>query len=388
MKKSDLLLILAIACIAATLRAPITAVGSLISLIQEDVPVSNAVLGLLTTIPLIMFAVVSPFVGNIGNRFRTGDVLFVSLFVMIVGIVIRSYFHMVGLFIGTIILGIAITFGNVLIPGVIKSRLQTHIGLATGLYITSLSAFAGLSSGISLPISQLPGMDWQHALAIWVILLALAVVVWYPQRKIRLANGYSSEVMGAPINLLKSSLAWWLTLFMGMQSIIFYFMVAWLPSILNSRGLPMVTAGYYALGYQMMSIPSAFLIPQIAARMADQRRILAIISSIYMFGVALLLFAHGPTILLVGTLVCGLSTGASFGMTMLLISLRASDASISARLSGMVQSAGYAFAAIGPILAGSIYDATSSWTLPLIFVLIFTFLMLVSGLHCGQDLTI
>ncbi len=388
MKKSDLFLLIAIACIAATLRAPITAVGSLISLIQKDVPVSNAVLGLLTTIPLIMFAVVSPFVGRIGNRFRTGDVLFVSLIVMIVGVLIRSYFGTMGLFSGTILLGIAITFGNVLIPAIIKSHLQTHIGLATGLYITSLSFFAGLSSGISLPISQLPGMDWKNTLAIWAILLALAIVIWSPQRKIRLANRHSVQVVRAPINLLKSSMAWWLTLFMAMQSIIFYFMVAWLPSILNSRGLPMVTAGYYALGYQMMSIPTAFLIPQVAARMLDQRRILAIISTIYMFGVALLLFAHRPGILLLGTLICGLSTGASFGMTMLLISLRASDASISARLSGMVQSAGYAFAAIGPILAGSIFDATSSWTLPLIFMLIFTFLLLVSGSQCGRERTI
>ncbi|OJX39581.1 MAG: hypothetical protein BGO78_13835 [Chloroflexi bacterium 44-23] len=388
MKKSDILLMLAIACIAATLRAPITAVGSLITLIRADIPLSNAVLGLLTTIPLILFAVVSPFVGNFDKRFGTGYVLLASLFVMIAGILLRSYFHIAGLFLGSVILGIGITFGNVLIPGIIKSRLQSHIGLATGLFITSLSAFAGISAGISLPISLLPGMNWRHGLAVWVILIIFAVVAWYPQRSIRLASRSSAGEDRPQTNLLKSPLAWWLTVFMAMQSIIFYFMVAWLPSVLNSRGISWENAGYYAFGYQIMSSIAAFLIPQLAARKADQRTILGITSSIYFFGIALLLVSHSPEVLLAASLICGFSSGTSFGMTMLLISLRSSDGAISAKLSGMVQSVGYAFAAIGPILMGSIFDSTNSWTLPLIILLSFTILLLLSGHYCGKNQTV
>ncbi len=388
MKKSDLLLVVALACVAATLRAPITAVGSLIRLIQADVQVSNAIIGLLTTIPLLMFALISPLVAIFNKHFGTGQILLGSMFVMIFGILIRSYFRIAGLFIGTIILGIAITVGNVLIPAIIKSRLHNHMGLATGVYITSLQAFAGLSSGISLPLSRLPGMDWQRTLSVWVILLAISIIIWYPQRSIRLSNAPSSTREGKKINVIKSPLAWSVTIFMAMQSFIFYFMVAWLPSVLNSLGLSFEIAGYYALGYQIMSIPSAFLIPQFAAKKPNQRGILITISLIYLLGIMILLFAKNPVILFAATLICGFSTGASFGMTMLLIPLRSSDATTSTKLSGMVQSAGYAFAAIGPILMGRVFDITKSWVLPLGLLLTFTIVMLISGLYCGQDKTI
>lgn len=385
MKKSDLLLLIALVCVAAILRAPITSIGSLIRIIQVDIPVSNAIFGLLTTIPLIAFALVSPFVSILSKRFGAGEILLFSLFAMGIGILIRSYFQIAGLFIGTIILGIAIAFGNVLIPGIIKARLHKHVGLATGLYITSLSAFAGLSSGISLPISKLPGMDWQNSLAMWLILLVIAIGIWYPHHSIRLEKQTLSLANKEKVNLLRTPLAWWVTIFMAMQSFIFYFMVAWLPSIIHSRAMSLETAGYYALGYQLMTIPAAFWIPQVAANMKDQRAILMGTALFYMFGIGMMLSARDPLVLFIATLVCGFSTGASFGLTMVLIPLRSSTAGISTQLSGMVQSGGYAFAALGPILMGAIYDATNSWTIPLIFVISLTAILFVSGYFSGQN---
>lgn len=48
------LLILGIIVIAANLRAPLTSVGPLVSLIKDEVHISNTLAGMITTLPLLV----------------------------------------------------------------------------------------------------------------------------------------------------------------------------------------------------------------------------------------------------------------------------------------------------------------------------------------------
>lgn len=379
-KRARILLIAAIAVIACLLRAPITAVGPIVDLIRADVAADSAVLGLLTTIPLLMFAVVSPFAGGIGGRLGAGRAVLLSLIAVLAGILLRSYAGVAGLFVGTLLLGVGISIGNVLIPSVIKDRFSDRVGPITGVFTMCMSCFAGISSGISLPLAQ-AGFGWRNSLAIWGILAVVTFGLWLPQRTLRIVPAVAGTT-GKPV--LCSATAWWTAAFMAMQSFVFYCFVAWLPSILRERGIDAAVAGYYAFGYQLIGIPASFFIPTIAARLRDQKRMIAVLAPVYAAGLMLVMLGQAPGILLAGTLICGFSTGACFSLCMLLISLRAETAADASRLSGMVQSIGYSVAALGPLAMGALHDATGSFTAPMCILLAITALMLVCSRRVGQ----
>ena len=271
-KKFNLLLFLGLIFVAVNLRAPITAVGPLVSSMKAELPFSNGVFGLLTTIPLIMFAVLSPFVRRISDALGAGKTLLLAVAAIFLGIVIRSFAGNVGLFAGTLLLGAGIAIGNVLVPGIIKARFSNHIGLATGAFTISMTSFAAVSAAVSYPVSKLPNVGWRNALVIWTILALIGLVVWLPQRtlvigqQIRSAESATQE---QERSVWRTGLAWWLTVLMGAQSFLFYFFAAWLPTIAMSKGLSPETAGYLAFAFQLTTIPAAFIIPAIAPRLKD-----------------------------------------------------------------------------------------------------------------------
>lgn len=70
------LLLFAIFILAMNLRAPITLLGPLTNEIKLDLNMSATVAGLITTLPVLAFAAISPFISRIGNRFGMKNVLF------------------------------------------------------------------------------------------------------------------------------------------------------------------------------------------------------------------------------------------------------------------------------------------------------------------------
>lgn len=387
-KKFNLLLFLGLIFVAVNLRAPITAVGPLVSSMKAELPFSNGVFGLLTTIPLIMFAVLSPFVRRISDAHGAGKTLLLAVAAIFLGIVIRSFAGNVGLFAGTLLLGAGIAIGNVLVPGIIKARFSNHIGLATGAFTISMTSFAAVSAAVSYPVSKLPSMGWRNALVIWTILALIGLVVWLPQRtlvigqQIRSAESATQE---QERSVWRTGLAWWLTVLMGAQSFLFYFFAAWLPTIAMSKGLSPETAGYLAFAFQLTTIPAAFIIPAIAPRLKDQRGLISVVSALYIASLCGLAFAQSTALLTVSVMLYGFSTGSCFNLCMLLIGLRTKNASRATSLSGMVQSLGYGFGALGPILGGWLFDWTGSWNTAFVCVGILIAIIFFSGRQAGKN---
>lgn len=385
-KKLDSLLFFAIVCVAVNLRAPITAVGSLMPLIKSSVSFPSSVLGLLTTIPPIMFAVVSPFVCRINDRFGAGNTLLFGLLFIGTGVALRSYAGIAGLFGGTVLLGFGVALGNVLIPGVIKARFPARVGLVTSAFTISMGVFAAVSTAVSYPLSQLPGFGWRSSLAVWLVLLVFALAVWWPQRKLSIASSCPADVAEQPQrSVFRVPRAWWLTLLMGAQSFLFYFFAAWLPTLLQSKGIAPEHAGYIAFAFQLMTIPASFLIPAIAVRLKNQKGLISIVSAVYGLSIALLAIAKTGAVATVAVMLCGLSTGSCFSLCMLLIGLRTRSAGRATSLSGMVQSLGYGFGALGPILGGWLLDWTGGWSAALLCAAALTLVIFVSGRKAGEN---
>ena len=386
-KNKDKLLIAGIILLACNLRSPITGVGSLISYIMNDLHLSGSISGLITTVPLIAFAVVSPFAGKLAIRFGIGKTLTVSLLILAAGIALRSAGGTPAFFCGTAVIGIGIAFGNVLLPSIVKSAFPSKVGVLTGVYTTSIALSAGLSSGVSIPIASGNPFGWRGALAVWLILAIAAILLWLHLWGYRVVSSSTQ----APVrfsSMFKSPIAWNVAIYMGVQSLLFYSFVAWLPAILQSKGVSPDTAGYFASVYQWIGIPASFAIPMLAGRMKGQRLLAGVISGIYAAGLFLFLLEDSYFALLLGVLLCGFCTGACLSLSMCLMGLRTSSAAQTAALSGVSQSFGYALAAVSPDILGALYDRTASWTMPIIFLLAMTVVLFLSGIFAGRQRTI
>src|SRR5699024_5598186 len=187
--KTNLLLLIGIILVDSNLRVPITSVGALITFIREDLGISNATAGMITTLPLIAFAILSPFAPKISKRIGMERTIALSLVVLLIGIILRSITGISILFIGTALISLAI--GNVLIPGIIKMNFPLKIGLMTGIYAVFMNIFGALGSGLSVPISSIGNLGWRGALAIWGVLTVIALLIWLPQ--LRKSHKVTSE---------------------------------------------------------------------------------------------------------------------------------------------------------------------------------------------------
>lgn len=378
------IIIIGIILLATNLRAPITSVGPLIAVIRDDLLISNTVAGALTTLPLLAFAFISPFAPRIAQRFGMEITIFLSLIVLTIGIGLRSLGGIEVLFVGTMLIGVGIAIGNVLLPGLVKKNFALRIGLMTGVYSVSMNLSSAIASGISVPIASIPGVGWQGALGAFGILSAIAIFFWIPQirgrQKLEKNNQMSTE---APNQLMRSPLAWKITLFMGLQSLIYYSVIAWFPDILREQGLSTASAGWMISLMQFALLPLTFIVPIIADKMKNQRWLVAAIVVLFITGISGVLIGN-VTLIPLWMILIGMASGSSFSLSMMFFSLRTDSAQSSAKLSGMAQSFGYLMAAGGPLLFGFLRDVTNSWTMPLVLLLASSIVILIAGMSAGK----
>ncbi|WP_240627369.1 CynX/NimT family MFS transporter [Thermoflavimicrobium daqui] len=384
---SSILLILGILLIAANLRPSLTSVGPLLGFIQEEMNLSHGIAGLITTLPLLSFAIFSPLAPKISNRYGSEWLLFIGLIILTTGILVRSVPSVTTLFLGTAIVGMAIAICNVLLPGIIKQRFPNQVGLMTATYSTSMGIFASIGSGLSIPLAQVLPFGWKGALAFWAILAIIAILAWLPQISKRIKRSTAKRKTNST-GVWRSLLAWQVSFFMGFQSFAFYVTITWLPEILHDYGLDISTAGWLVSLMGLMGVPSNFLIPILAERRSNQQLWVIIISTLYVLGLAGLLFNHSLSWFILCVIIIGLSQGACISLSYTLIGLRAKNAQQAEQLSGMAQSIGYLLAAMGPFLCGYIHDFTHSWVIPLTITICVCVLMIFFGLGAGRAMYI
>jgi len=380
------LLVVGIVLLAANLRSALTSVTPLIGQIRTDTGISNGVAGLLTTLPLLAFGVLSPVAPRLARRFGMERMLLASLLLLAVGIVVRSAGTVVVLFLGTAVLGAAIVVGNVLLPALVKREFPERVGLMTSVYLTALGISGALAAGVSVPLAQLTaGMGWRGSLALWALPAFLAAVAWVPQlRRSDQPENASAQTSLGVSDLWRSALAWQVTLFMGLQSLTYYVTLTWLPEILQEDGISAAMAGWMLGITQAVAIVTIFLAPVIAGRRPSQQGVVVAAVSLSGAGTLGLLLA-GSIGGVLWVVLLGLGQGACFGLALTFFALRAPDSEHAAALSGMAQTFGYLFAAAGPFLFGILRDATQAWTVPLALLLAMTVCLLIAGLGAGRD---
>lgn len=385
-KMKKLLMLLGIIFIASNLRAPLTSVGPVISEISKSLALSNTTAGLVTTIPLMAFGFLSSMVPKVSRRYGMELVLLGSLILLSIGLVIRPYGSLVTLFLGAALVGIAITVGNVLMPAYIKSNYQKNVGTMMGIYSVAMNLTAALAAGFSISLGKFTEMGWKGSIGVWLVLSIATILIWLPQVKKKQAiegsnRGFTED---KKVNMYSSKLAWAVTVFMGVQSLLFYCLAAWLPKVAITWGIPKEDAGWLLSYMQFAQLPMTFIGAIIASKLSNQKLLAIGTGVLFAIGIAGLLIFKVNMIALWCVLI-GTASGLAFSLSMLFFVLRTSSTTQAAELSGMAQSIGYLIAACGPPVFGALFDVTQSWSMSLIFLLVMSITLIVSGGIAGKN---
>jgi MFS transporter, CP family, cyanate transporter len=378
------LLIVGLLLIAANMRVALTSIGPLLETIRRDVGLTAGQAGFIGTLPLLTFSAISPQVPRLARRFGIDLMLWLAMAALAAGIVLRSLPVAGLLWAGTVLLGAAIAVANVLMPSMIKRDFPDRIGAVTGVYTTVIGVLASTAAGVAVPLAGvLPG-GWRTSLGCWAGFALVAVAAWAPQ--LRRTRRESAEPQGQPEKPRapwRSRLAWEVSAFMALSACGFYTMLAWFPSIVQNTGASEEYAGWMLFVYQIIGVVASASMPLLLSRLADQRPIAVGGALVAMTGYLGLLVA--PDLTLLWALVTGAGAGTMFFLALAFFSLRAADPRSSASLSGMGQSIGYLFAAVGPVAVGVLHDVTGGWTAPLAVLAVLAAVHAVAGLRAGRD---
>src|SRR6201982_2649656 len=392
------LLVVAVAAAGLNLRTAITSLPPLFPDMQTELHLSSATLSLLAATPVICFGVVSAFAAWLNRRYGEELILLVALILLTAGLLLRGVAPGALLFPGTGLAASSIAVLNVLLSSMAKRRWPERAGLLVGIYLTTLSVGAILSSLLSVPLYRSSGDSVRLALGIWAIPAALAVLLWLPQLRYRMAgmapppdgqpavDGKPGPATARPgIKVYKYALTWEVTAFMGLQSLLYYAALSWLPTIFQDRGDSAVTAGNLLALMGVGNLATSLIVPVLAHRRPSQRALVVPSLIGTAAGLAGSLWAPlGSAPLWV--LVLGVSQGACLGLAIFFMMARAPDAGVAASLSAFAQSVGYLVASPGPLVVGLLHSATGRWNLPLALLLVLCAAELATGLLAGRPL--
>lgn len=405
------LALLAVGLMSLNARAPLVGVGPVLGSIQQDTGLSAAVAGLLTAIPVLCFGLVTPaaawFIGRIGlnhaNLYFFGG--------LAVGVVLRSFGGAVGAIIGTVAIGVAMTIVNVVTPMLVGRDFPRRAALMTGLTTAAVNVGTTLASALTAPLAGAVG--WQWSLVSWLALTAIAAGVWFsvfppskdgprwsdaefPGRFARAAARRRAELRAAqgqpgtptgplpvvPVAKLSPANRRMTRLFtaaFALHNLGYYGITLWLPTFLvQTQGMTASQAGFAASLFQLFAIVGPLLVPVLARAGWGSQALFALVSACWIALPAGIMLAADwwPLWALIG----GIAQGGTFTVMFTVVIQRARSLDENRRMTAFIQSVGYGFASVGPILMGFLRDAAGGWTVPFLFILAAVVVMAFCGL--------
>lgn len=378
--------ILIVILISSNLRSPIVAVAPVLGEVREALNLDNFQVSLLTSIPLFMFAACSVLVSRFSNTFGISKLLMYSVIILSFGLFLRISGSLWLLFLGSLFIGLGICIGNVVTPGYVKNNFPKQIGLMTGIFAVSMNLTAALASGFSVKIGEWTGFGWRGSLGIWLVIAALGLLVLILEVIFNKKNTDQPKtaLSTSDFNMFKSSQAWNISIFMGLQSLFYYCMVAWLPSFLGDYHMQGESSGWVLFVIQITMIPVTFCCPIIASKMKDQRIMILFICAL-MFGSTMMFVFLKSQWIYVNAVIIGISNGLSFSLSILFFSTRTKSSINAVKISGMAQSVGYLIAAFGPPVFGKLHDWDISWNSSFYFLSAAVLLMFFFGMRAARN---
>ena len=381
MKRFQTLWILAtIVLVAVVIRPPIAQIGPILDLLQSSLKISNSETAVLAAIPVLCFgfgAFASP---ALVRRFGVDKTLFLVLLLLFISLAVRPYVGFLGLIAGSTLAGLAIAVANVILPTIVRERFPKRVALLTSGYTTILAASASFAAAVSYPTAF--GYGWQLSLAIWALPTALAVLLSISL--VSSAKVTTGEVKSDHSDdfrkILGSPIAWAIVWFFGIQSMGFYALLAWLPSLAIDAGISPVDAGSLLSLMTIVGVPFGLLISSNYGRFKSLSLVGVIISMVTTSGLVLLLLEQWT----LAAVMISLGQASSFPLVLSLISTRAASQNLTTMLSSLSQGIGYLLAALGTFLFGFAQTLTGNWEVSVAGLILLTLVQAISAWFAGK----
>jgi CP family cyanate transporter-like MFS transporter len=374
------LLLAGIVLLAANLRPAAVSVGPVLPDIVAGLPMSPLAASLLTSLPVLAFAVFGAAAPWLARRVGVHRVTLASLLAVAIGLGGRAAAGGQTAFLALSLLALAgMATANVLLPSLVKLHFPDRIGRATALYTTALAVGLTASLLLTVPIAEAFG-GWRVGLATWGVLAVLAALPWLGLvgHDRRMEAGRRGIALAA---VARTRLGWAMALFFGLQSLQAYSIFGWFAQLWRDQGYSPAEAGALVGLVAAVSIPLSLWLPAAAARRSDQRGLLVAVMVCY--PVAYLGLMVGPASLAaLWALLAGIGA-CTFPLILTLIGLRARTPDGTAALSAFTQSVGYLLSTVGPFTVGALWNASGGWTLPLALLLVLTVPQLLLGLYAA-----
>ncbi|HEW1289059.1 TPA: CynX/NimT family MFS transporter [Streptococcus pneumoniae] len=377
MKKQSLFFVPGIILIGVSLRTPFTVLPIILGNISQGLEVEVSSLGVLTSLPLLMFTLFSPFSTQLAQKIGLEHLFTYSLFFLTIGSLIRLI-NLPLLYLGTLMVGASVAVINVLLPSLIQANQPKKIGFLTTLYVTSMGIATALASYLAVPITQ--ASSWKGLILLLTLLCLATFLVWLPNHRYnhRLAPQTKQK---SQIKVMRNKQVWAIIIFSGFQSLIFYTVMTWLPTMSIHAGLSSHEAGLLTSILSLISIPFSMTIPSLTTSLSTRNRqlMLTLVSLAGVVGISMLFFPINNFIYWLAIhILIGTATSALFPYLMVNFSLKTSAPEKTAQLSGLSQTGGYILAAFGPTLFGYSFDLFHSWVPSVAALLLIDILMTVA----------
>nr|WP_322746620.1 MFS transporter [Saccharothrix syringae] len=374
-----------VALAAANLRPAVTGLASILGDVRASLGVSTTWTSALTAVPTLCFGFAAFLAPWLGRRLGMARAVGGSLAVLTLGLVLRVVDGPAVVLGGTFVACAGIAVCNVLIPVVVKESFPDRVGLVTGVYTAALAAGAAVGAALTPVLESVLG-SWRLAVGAWACLSLAALLVWLAGARHGAEVRATARRAPAGRSLLRSPLAWVITVFFGLQSLLAYTVMGWLPQILVDAGVDRTTAGLLLAVTMVLGVPVSLVVPPLAARRSSQSGLVVLLGALSVLGVLGLALAPaaapGAWAVLIGV---GMGM---FPLALVLISLRTSSGADTARLSAMAQSIGYLISAAGPFAFGVLRGATGGWAVSMLVLVGLLVLLTALGWVAGRPRTV
>jgi CP family cyanate transporter-like MFS transporter len=363
------LAVLGIILFAFSLRTGVASLSPIIDHVSRDIALSPWVIGLIGTAPPVCYAVFGILTPALERRFGLQKLAVLAMAAATVGLVGRAAASDVLLLLfATALVFAAVGVGNVLLPPLVKRYFPDRIGALTTVFTTTMALATFLPPLVAVPVADAAG--WRSSLGLWGVFAAAALIPWVLLlRRERTPDAEDLAEESAPPRVLRRLWAlpttWALVVGFAVTSGTAYTAFAWLPQILvDTAEVTPAEGGALLSLFGLMGLPCSLLVPVLVGRFRGAvGMIFAVAIAAGLSGLAGLAFA--PTlapwlwVALMG--ICPLL----FPLVLVLLNLRTRTHEAAVALSGIVQSVGYAIAAVFPFGVGIAHTLTGAWIVPL-----------------------
>ena len=372
---------------ALSFRGHIVAPTPVLRDIEVDLDIPSAQAGLLTTAPVLMFALLTPLAAIVIRRAGAELALLLSLVGVLVGTVVRTLPGFGWLLAGMVVIGASVTIGNVVTPVVIRRDVPgERVAVVTAAYTATLNVGSLLTTLLTAPVAEVIG--WPRALFGWSVLTVAGIAVWsvHLARERRaggasVANpartrpdgpssrGWDPAGLTGPTPVVtsrrgRSYLArpavWLLVAAFASQAFLYYGYSTWLPAMTaDLLGVGASSAGAMASVFQGVGIAGALLIPVLTRFTPRLVPAAVVCASWIILAVGVLL---APELLWVWLSIGAMGHAGGFVVVFsTLVAVARTDAEATG-ISALVQGGGYALGATAAPILGGVHDATGSWS--------------------------